>query len=136
MSNHKEEDCIEMPTNGEVVTSDESSNFTYAPKMKESDGKERISLVPIDIIKNIAKTREWGITKYPDDTWRDSPVEVFIDAMLRHTLEYMRDPHSVDPESGLPHSYHAVTNWAFIMELSNANDDVTLVSLIKKLHNR
>jgi hypothetical protein len=39
--------------------------------------------------------------------------------MLRHMVEYIRDPRSVDKESGLPHLWHLACNVAFLIELED-----------------
>jgi len=85
---------------------------------KYDEGKPRLSLVPPQIVWDIAKVREFGIQKYKDpENWRQVEIQRYRDALLRHTLKYVEDPEGVDEESGLPHYYHIACNMAFICEL-------------------
>ena len=86
--------------------------------IKSDAGKPRVSLVPSQIIRDIARVREYGIKKYADpDNWKRVEVERYRDAMYRHLLEYIDDPHGNDVESGLPHLWHLACNVAFLCEL-------------------
>lgn len=90
---------------------------------KADSGKLRISLVPTQIIKDIAEVREYGNKKYHSpDNWKTVEEQRYIDALLRHTLAFWRDPHSIDEESGLPHYKHMACNMAFICEMEKENE--------------
>ena len=86
---------------------------------KADAGKARLSLVPMQIIWDVAKVREWAVdNKYHDpDNWKQVSVERYRDALMRHILRYITDPAGVDDESGLPHLFHVATNCAFLCEL-------------------
>ena len=88
---------------------------------KRDAGKPRLSLVPMEILTCIARVREYAVdTKYKDpDNWKRVEVSRYKDAMLRHMVAYIKDPHSVDEESGLPHLWHICTNCAFLCELED-----------------
>ena len=88
---------------------------------KADIGKARLSLVPSAIIYGIARIREYAVTtKYKDpDNWKRVEPERYRDAMYRHMLAYIDDPHGVDEESGLPHLWHLCTNAAFLCELED-----------------
>ena len=87
---------------------------------KADAGKLQITLVPTQIIKDIAEVRMYGNAKYHDpDNWKQVEVERYRDALCRHLLEYIKDPKSVDEESGIPHYKHMATNIAFICEMEN-----------------
>lgn len=91
---------------------------------KADKGKARLSLVPMQILYDIARVREYGCTKYPDggaDNWRQVEAERYRDAMLRHMVAYVKDPESRDEESGLPHRWHIECNLAFLAELEGNN---------------
>lgn len=93
-------------------------------KAKTDFGKARLSLVPMQILYDIAAIREYGCMKYGDpDNWKKVEPSRYRDAMLRHMVEYIRDPGSVDAESGLPHLWHLCTNCAFLCELEKKNYD-------------
>lgn len=86
--------------------------------IKADAGKERLTLVPREIIKGIARVREYGNSKYGDsESWRRVEVERYRDAAYRHWLRYLDDPHGVDDESGLPHLWHVACNIAFLCDL-------------------
>lgn len=89
-------------------------------KIKKDAGKPKLSLVPTQIIFDIAAVREYGNAKYPEggpDNWKDVEPERYRDAAFRHFLAYINDPRGVDPESGLPHRWHLECNLAFLAEL-------------------
>ena len=85
---------------------------------KHDEGKLRISLVPTQIIRDIAEVREYGNKKYGDpDNWKTVEIERYVDALLRHTLAFLDDPDSLDEESGIPHYKHMACNMAFICDM-------------------
>lgn len=86
---------------------------------KADAGKTRLTLVPTGIIWAIGQVREYGTVKYHDDpdNWKRVEPERYRDAMYRHLLAYIKDPDSVDAESGLPHLWHLATNAAFLIEM-------------------
>lgn len=85
---------------------------------KDDAGKPRLSLVPMQIMFDIAAVREYGCKKYSDpDNWKRVDPALFRDAMLRHMLKYIDDPDGVDEESGLPHRWHIECNLAFLAEM-------------------
>lgn len=89
-------------------------------KAKADAGKPRVSLVPSQIIFDIARIREYGNKKYPEggkDNWKRVEVERYRDAAYRHLLAYIDDPHGVDEESGMPHLWHLACNVAFLCAL-------------------
>ena len=84
-------------------------------KIKADEGKPKLSLVPWQIVYDIARVREYGNQKYGDsESWREVEPERYIDALLRHTLAFASDPFGRDGESGLPHLWHVATNVAFL----------------------
>ena len=88
---------------------------------KHDAGKPRVSLVPPEIIYDIARIREYGNEKYGDpENWRGVEVERYRDAAFRHLLAYLEEPHGVDAESGLPHLWHLACNVAFLCELEKS----------------
>lgn len=90
---------------------------------KADAGKLQISMVPTQIVNDIAEVRMYGNKKYGDpNNWRRVELQRYIDAMLRHTLAFWEDPNSVDEESGIPHYKHAECNWAFISEMMKGKD--------------
>lgn len=88
-------------------------------KVAKADvGKPKLSLVPTQIIRDIAVVREYGTGKYHDpENWRKVELQRYIDAFYRHWLAFIEDRHSVDAESGIEHYKHMACNMAFICEL-------------------
>lgn len=86
--------------------------------IKSDAGKLEISLVPTQIIKDIAEVRMYGRDKYGDaESWKSVEKKRYIDALLRHTLEYIENPRSVDEESGIEHYKHMACNMAFLCSM-------------------
>ena len=80
-----------------------------------------MSLVPSQIIHDIARVREYGNDKYGDpENWKTVEVERYRDAAFRHLLAYIKNPSGVDEESGLPHLWHLACNVAFLCELEGS----------------
>lgn len=87
---------------------------------KDTAGKPKLSLVPPQIMFDIAEVREYGNVKYPSggkDNWKNVDIDDYKDALLRHTLKYLQDPKGKDEESGIEHYKHMACNIAFICEL-------------------
>lgn len=88
--------------------------------IKRDGGKPKLSLVPPEIIFDVARIREYGCKKYPEggkENWRLVEPERYRDAAFRHLLAYISDPTGTDEESGLPHLWHLACNVAFLCEL-------------------
>ena len=101
---------------------------------KHDEGKEQLTLVPRQIIHDIARVRMFGTEKYKDpDNWKLVEKERYRDAAFRHFLRYLDDPQGVDDESGLSHLAHLACNIAFLCELeakeqeANRNGHFTVV---------
>lgn len=87
---------------------------------KADAGKLQLTLVPTQIIKDIAQVRMYGNQKYGDpENWRQVEAIRYRDALLRHILAYIENPDSVDDESGIKHLKHAACNMAFLCEMEN-----------------
>ena len=100
------------------------SNTLNDNSAKADAGKPRLSLVPRDIIWDVAKIREYGNRKYGDpENWRKVEPQRYRDAAYRHFMRYLDDPTGVDEESGLPHLWHLACNIAFLCELEEFKDD-------------
>lgn len=89
-----------------------------AQEAKADAGKPRLTLVPMQIVFDIAKVREFGNAKYgSSDNWKRVEPERYREAAFRHFLRYIDDPLGVDEESGLPHRFHLECNLAFLAEM-------------------
>lgn len=93
--------------------------------VKADAGKLKLSLVPTQIIRDIAEVREYGNAKYPEggpDNWKQVEIERYRDALFRHLLAYLEDPYGVDEESGIEHYKHMACNMAFLCEMEKNNN--------------
>ena len=86
--------------------------------MKDDNVKDPIGLVPPAIIRDMAKTLEFGARKYGIWNWRDDGANTAhmrtYDSVLRHLLSYA-DGEDIDSESGLSHLSHAATQLIILM---------------------
>lgn len=90
--------------------------------IKADAGKPRLSLVPCEIIRDIARVRMYGLEKYgTSESWRKVEPERYRDALYRHLLAYIEDPKGMDKESGMPHLWHLCCNAAFLCEMEKDN---------------
>jgi len=93
--------------------------------IKADAGKIRPTLVPVELIEDVAVVRQYGVEKYGDpDNWKHVEIERYRDAAYRHWLAYLRDPNSIDEESGIANYKHLACNIAFIcyMERKRAEE--------------
>lgn len=84
---------------------------------KNDSSKLRYDLVPPEALRELAKVLTYGANKYGADNWRlcdDSSR--YLAAAYRH-IEAYRMGEMCDPESGLHHLSHALTNLAFMVVL-------------------
>lgn len=85
--------------------------------LKHDGGKPRLSLVPPELIEAVGYVMTHGAEKYGKDSYKRVDPERYRDALLRHICAWMRDPHGLDKDSGLPHLWHVACNVAFLLEL-------------------
>ena len=85
--------------------------------LKHDGGKLRLSLVPAEAIEAIGAVMTHGAEKYGKDTYKQVEPERYRDALMRHVCKWLKDPHGLDEDSGLPHLWHIITNAAFLCEL-------------------
>lgn len=85
--------------------------------LKHDGGKLRLSLVPAEAIEAIGAVMTHGAEKYGKDSYKQVEPERYRDALMRHICKWLKDPHGIDEDSGLPHLWHIITNAAFLCEL-------------------
>ena len=96
-------------------------------EIKADAGKPKLTLVPTQIIYDIARVREFGVAKYgKKESWKEVEIERYRDALFRHLLLYINDPQGVDEESGLTHLSHVACNVAFLCELEKGVRDAEI----------
>ena len=103
-------------------------NSNLDQKAKADAGKPRLTLIPPQILYDIAEVREYGCKKYPDggpDNWKTVDIQRYKDALARHTLSYLACSSDKDSESGLNHLKHVACNVAFLCQLEAEKDGKT-----------
>jgi len=72
-----------------------------APKNNVQEGKPRMSLIPMDLLKQyLVPAYEEGIIKYERESWRVGfGTSVMVDAMLRHIEAFYWQGQDIDPDS-------------------------------------
>lgn len=92
--------------------------------IKADAGKPKLTLVPQQIIFDIAEVREYGLKKYgKSESWKNVDIQRYRDATFRHFLAYLRDPDGVDEESGISHLSHLACNVAFLCEMEHTKTE-------------
>lgn len=101
---------------------------------KKDAGKPQLTLVPQQILYDIARVREFGIEKYHErDSWKRVDIQRYRDAAYRHFLAYLADPQGVDEESGLTHLSHLACNIAFLCDMEK---DISERNTLSKAFNQ
>lgn len=100
------------------------TGIVFGDTAKDDAEKPRLTLVPLQIVFDIARVREYAVRhKYKDpENWKQVSPGRYREAAFRHFLRYLDDPDGVDDESGLPHLSHLATNIAFLCALKGEND--------------
>lgn len=83
--------------------------------MKFDTGKLLYSLIPVESTEALAEVLTFGAKKYAPNNWQlvDNGEVRYLDALYRHLAAH-RKGEKLDPESGLSHLSHALTNVAFL----------------------
>lgn len=84
--------------------------------MKFDTDKLRFDLIPAIAIEGLAAVLTYGAKKYKPNNWRSVDAERYIAAFNRHWHAYTAGE-LLDPDSGLPHLAHCMTNLTFLLEL-------------------
>ena len=66
--------------------------------------------IEFDIIYDLAELYEYGADMHFKDSWKSVEPERWVDALGRHILEVLKDPDSIDDESGMHHARHVIWN--------------------------
>jgi hypothetical protein len=95
--------------------------------VKFDQGKARYDLIPPEVEEAIAQVLSFGAAKYGDRNWEAGMDwgRVYA-AMRRHMGAWWRRLEDNDPESGMPHLWHAAACIAFLVAFEargEGNDD-------------
>ena len=103
-----------------VLFSGSYKPYSAQVHIKQPEDKIRLDLVEPSFIKAVGKVRTYGLKAYPDEQgWRNEPKQRFIAATMRH-FEAYRSGEILDPESNMPHLWHAACNLMFLIEMENS----------------
>ena len=81
-----------------------------------NQGKTQLDLIPPFVIEELGKVLTFGAEKYDRNNYRKGMAwSKVIDSLMRH-LNSFRAGEDFDPESGLLHLSHILTNTAFLLE--------------------
>lgn len=70
---------------------DNIRNFSTGAVRDTAEGKPRMGLLPLDLLKRVAKYYQIGAEKYEPDNWRKGqPKDTTMDSLLRHLESYRR----------------------------------------------
>lgn len=82
---------------------------------KYDEGKNRLDLVPPEVIEAVGRILTHGAVKYAPHNWQKGiNYEKVYGAMQRHLQAFWRGE-QLDSESKLPHLWHAACNIAFLI---------------------
>lgn len=80
--------------------------------MKYDNGKAPIHLIPPEVLVSMAHVLSFGAAKYGENNWRQDVNNTSYgrtySSLQRHLLSFWSGEDN-DPESGLPHLDHAIT---------------------------
>lgn len=105
---------------GDYVTSGVVDHFRDAGKMvgearKDDTGKPRMDLIPPEALYALGRVLEYGARKYADRNWEKGFAWGRSVAALKRHLSAWEAGQDFDPESGMPHLWHVLTNAAFLL---------------------
>lgn len=86
--------------------------------MKYDSGKPKLHLVPPEAIIEAATVFGFGAEKYGENNWRKDiakfPYSRHYSSIMRHLFAF-HSGEDLDPESGLPHLSHALTQMMILI---------------------
>jgi hypothetical protein len=83
-----------------------------------------VDLLPVRSLLAASRVLEHGAKKYGEQSWRevDNFEARYYASALRHLFAWASGE-MVDPESGLSHLSHALTNLMFLVEREEENEE-------------
>ena len=109
------EDSTFLPVDAVPVEKDPNNIDQHVPGAKLDAGKNRWDLLPLEVVEGVVKVMTFGASKYTPNGWKEVPEAEarYFSAMMRHYRAIQRGEY-LDPDSGLPHWMHFVTNAVFL----------------------
>lgn len=95
-----------------------------AQRNKHDKGKPRLELLPITALLKAAEVFAHGAKKYHKWSWKevDNWSWRYYASVLRHLFAW-RGGERIDPDSGLSHLAHALTNLMIMVELEEEENE-------------
>ena len=114
---------LDMPTESTSMSDSYLTSLQPPVGMKFDNGKLLYSLIPPETLQALAEVLTYGANKYAPNNWQlvENGETRYLDALFRH-LEAFRSGETHDPESGLHHLAHVLTNVAFLHYISTKKD--------------
>ena len=119
--------------NAEIVKAEEEARKTRLEQLcnedkvtdglKHDGGKARLDLVPPEIIEAVGKVMTFGAQKYGENSYKQVDPKRYRAAFMRHVCKWLKNPHGLDADSGLPHLWHIACNVAFLLELDKGGEN-------------
>ena len=94
----------------DTPTSTSNRDQTY----KFDAGKLMLELIPPETYEALGTVLTYGARKYSENSWQNVEPSRYKGALLRHFVEYLKDPSSIDKESGFLHIDHLLCNAMFL----------------------
>jgi len=95
--------------------SDDEKQLTLGIKFDKD--KLDYTLVPWESMEDVVKVLEHGAKKYARENWKLVSPERYKKAAARHMVAWLGGE-DADPESGLPHTAHAICCMLFYQHLT------------------
>lgn len=86
--------------------------------LRFNEGKTPFHLIPTEVEEALAKVLQMGADKYGARNWEKGLSWSETYSSLRRHLNKWFSGEDIDPESGLPHTYHILANSAFLVTFS------------------
>lgn len=100
--------------------------------LKHDGGKPRLDLVPPVLIEAVGAVMTHGVEKYGEGSYRQVEPKRYRAALMRHICKWLRNPHGIDEDSGLPHLWHIACNVAFLLELDTDTTESKVSKFIRQ----
>ena len=83
--------------------------------LKKQGEKTEFTHFPIEVIlEALGEVTSYGAKKYSPDNYKNEKIESYINSFFRHFIAWKKGQ-ELDPESGLPHLHHMLTNISFMV---------------------
>lgn len=103
-----------MNNNDPFISALEREKLKESKALRYNQGKRKWALVDFKSLEPMVEVLEYGEEKYASWNWmKGQEVTAICESLLRHTFAFM-DGEDNDPESGLSHLGHMMSNLMFI----------------------